>query len=150
MERNNKWRGLYRRRFYLKTSVSIITPQKPVLYVVCMHACIKYLLCPRLAICGIIPWVLSFSAGIMSFPPLFPVCGALAKSYPSEILAEQKLFPAVHIHICYKSQVQYKISKLKRCEKILSTQIHLVWVSSKVNLSCLVPPWKRKYETLFR
>lgn len=28
--------------FYLKTSVSLITPQKPVLYVGCMHVWIKY------------------------------------------------------------------------------------------------------------
>lgn len=56
-ERNNKSQRLYRRWFYLKTSVSVIAPQKPVLRVLCMHVCIKYLFCPCFAICGAFPRV---------------------------------------------------------------------------------------------
>lgn len=68
MEGNNKWQRLYRRRFYLKTSVSVIAPQKPVLHVLCMHVCLKYLFCPCFAICSLFPPVLpSTSAGIIFF-----------------------------------------------------------------------------------
>lgn len=90
MERNNKWRRLFRRQFYLKTSVSTITPQKQVL--LCVHACVYQIFVLSFAICRNILWVFSFSAGIISlflFSP-FPVCWALTKSYSSEILAVQK------------------------------------------------------------
>lgn len=46
-------------------------------------------------------------------------CWNSTKSYPFEILAEQMLFPAVHIHICLKkSQQSYSINFFFRTDEV--------------------------------
>lgn len=142
MEGKNKWRRLYRRWFL---SEDICQPYysseaSPLCRV---HACMYQILVWS-SLCYLQNHPLGIRLQCWNYVSQC-VCGAPAKSHPSKIFAEQKLFPAIsHPYLFEKSaEVRYEISKLTRCEKI-----HAVWVSLTVNLSRLVLPWKRRDESL--